>query len=141
MTILIPMVILIICIQMIHIMTVRYKHNTSLTDEDNPINLRKGQDTEPPEPSWNPYRNLTQLLWARVFFLLWALFARAPCHWFLESFCCSPRCAKCFLLLRPVGRRDLSAGPEQKKNTTQGVFFFAPAPGKGRGRSGPAGSF
>ena len=35
---------------------------------------------------------------------------------------------KVFFLLRSVGRRDLSAGPEQKKNTTQGVFFFALAP-------------
>ena len=42
-----------------------------------------------------------------------------------------------FVLLRSVGRRDLSAGPEQKKNTTQGVFFFAPAPGKGRARRSP----
>ena len=35
-------------------------------------------------------------------------------------------------MLRSVGRRDLSAGPEQKKNTLGGVFFFAAAP---RGRS------
>ena len=44
-----------------------------------------------------------------------------------------------FFLLRPRqkagegGRRDLSAGPEQKKTTTQGVFF-GPAPLGGRGR-------
>ena len=62
-----------------------------------------------------------------------------------------------FFWLRPVGRRDLSAGQEQKQNTTQGVFlptglsfpclspgpeqkkhtlgggFFALAPPKGRG--------
>ena len=63
---------------------------------------------------------------ARVFFfLLWPLFARAPRHWFLENFLLSaPGVQSCFFLLRSVGRRDLSAGPEQKKNTTQGVFFF-----------------
>ena len=46
-------------------------------------------------------------------------------------------CKVFFFLLRSVGRRDPSAGPEQKKNTTQGVFFFAPALGKGRGRRSP----
>ena len=51
-----------------------------------------------------------------------------------------PGCAKCFFLLRPVGRRDLSAGPEQKKNnTTPGVCFLAPAPAKVRGRRSPVG--
>ena len=54
-----------------------------------------------------------------------------------KLFAVGPGCAKCFFLLRSVGRRNLSAGPEQKKNTTQGVFFFAPAPGKGRGRRSP----
>ena len=72
------------------------------------------------------------------FCLLWPLFARAPRHWFLENFLLSaPGVQSVFFLLRSVGRRDLSAGPEQKKNTTQGVFFFAPAPGKGRGRRSP----
>ena len=53
-------------------------------------------------------------------------------------FAVGPGCAKCFLLLRSVGRRDLSAGPEpkKKKNTTQGVFFCS-GPGKGRGRRSP----
>ena len=79
---------------------------------------------------------------ARVFFfLLWPLFARAPRHWFLENFLLSaPGVQSVVFLLRSVGRRDLSAGPEQKKkNTTQGVFFFAPATGKGRGRRSPVG--
>ena len=104
------------------------------------------------------------------FLLLWPLFARAPRHWFLENFLLSAPGVQsvCFFLLRSVGRRDPSAGPEQKKNTTQGVFFllrprgkagegeapcrhgarakkkhhpgcffFAPAPGKGRGRRSP----
>ena len=52
-------------------------------------------------------------------------------------FAVGPGCAKCFFWLRSVGRRDLSAGPEQKNNTTQGVFFLAAAPGKGRGRRSP----
>ena len=71
--------------------------------------------------------------------MLWPLFARAPSHWFLEIFLLSSPSVQSFFLLRPVGRRDLSAGPEQKNNTTQGVFF-APAPAKGRGRSAPLGA-
>ena len=39
-------------------------------------------------------------------------------------------------LLRPVGRRDLSAGLEQK-NHHPGCVFFAPAPAKGRGKISP----
>ena len=60
-----------------------------------------------------------------VFFLLWPLFARAPRHWFLENFLLSaPGVQSVFFLLRSVGRRDLSAGPEQKKKTPPRVFFF-----------------
>ena len=74
------------------------------------------------------------------FFLLWPLFARAPRHWFLENFLLSaPGVQSVFFLLRSVGRRDLSAGPEQKKKTPPRVFFFAPAPGKGKGRRSPVG--
>ena len=40
-------------------------------------------------------------------------------------------------VLRSVGRRDLSAGPEQKKNTTQGVFFFCSGPGERQGKEKP----
>ena len=36
-------------------------------------------------------------------------------------------------LLRPVGRRDLSAGPEQKQHTTQG-FFFCSGPADRQGK-------
>ena len=39
-------------------------------------------------------------------------------------------------LLRSVGRRDLSAGPEPKKNTTQGVFFCS-GPGERQGKEKP----
>ena len=44
-------------------------------------------------------------------------------------------CKVFFFLLHCVGRRDLSAGPEQKKHHPGCFFFFAPAPGKGRGRT------
>ena len=49
-------------------------------------------------------------------------------------------CKVFFFLLRPVGRRDLSAGPEQNKKHHPRVFFLAPAPAKGRGRSAPLGA-
>ena len=51
-----------------------------------------------------------------------------------------------FFLLRPrrkarEGEAPLGAGtgPEQKKKHHPGCFFFAPAPGKGRGRRSPVG--
>ena len=50
---------------------------------------------------------------------------------FWKIFCCRPRvCKVFFFLLRSVGRRDLSAGPEQKKNTTQWCFFFCCGPAR-----------
>ena len=86
---------------------------------------------------------------------MWPLFARAPCHWFLDFFAVVPGCAKCFLILETN-----DTGHEQKGATTKkkrlshcgpgprcsltsfpgrlfrpgpaGVFFFAAAP---RGRS------
>ena len=79
--------------------------------------------------------------YAHAVFLLWPLFARAPRHWFLENFLLSaPGVQSVFFLLRSVGRRDLSAGPEQKKKHHPakkkhhpgccffGAFFFALAP-------------
>ena len=79
---------------------------------------------------------------ARVFFfLLWPLFARAPRHWFLENFCCRPRvCKVFFFLLRSVGRRDLSAGPEQKKKHHPGCFFLLRPRGKAREGEAPLGA-
>ena len=60
-----------------------------------------------------------------VFFLLWPLFARAPRHWFLEFFLLSaPGVQSVFFLLRSVGCRDLSAGPEQKNKHHPGCFFL-----------------
>ena len=60
-----------------------------------------------------------------VFFFVVAPFCSCPASLVSRIFfCCRPRvCKVSFFLLRSVGRRDLSAGPEQKKNTTQGVFF------------------
>ena len=49
-------------------------------------------------------------------------------------------CKVFFFLLRSVGRRDLSAGPEPKKKHHPGCFFFAAAPAKGKGRRSPVGS-
>ena len=70
------------------------------------------------------------------FFLLWPLFARAPRHGFLENFLLSARVCKVFFFLRSVGRLG---GARAKKKTPPRVFFFAPAPGKGRGRRSPVG--
>ena len=57
-----------------------------------------------------------------------------------KFFAVGPGCAKCFFLLRSVGRRDLSAGPQQKKKTPPRVFFFfAAATAKGTGRRSPVG--
>ena len=82
------------------------------------------------------------LLWARVFlfFFFVAPFCSCPASWVSRKFfAVGPGCPKCFFLLRSVGRCDLSAGPEQKKKHHPGCFFFAPAPGKGRGRRSPVG--
>ena len=76
-----------------------------------------------------------------MFFFVVAPFCSCPASLVSRNFLLSaPGVQSVFFLLRSVGRRDLSAGPEQKKNTTQGVFFFAPAPGKGKGRRSPVGS-
>ena len=70
---------------------------------------------------------------------MWPLFARAPRHWFLENFLLSaPGVQSVFFLLRSVGRRDLSAGPEQKKKKKHHPgCFFAAAPGKAREGEAP----
>ena len=80
---------------------------------------------------------------ARVFFFCCGPFLLVPrVIGFLENFLLSApgvQSVFCFLL-RSVGRRDLSAGPEQKKKKHHpGCFFFAPAPGKGKGRRSPVG--
>ena len=76
---------------------------------------------------------------ARFFFFVVAPFC--SCHASLVSrkfFAVGPGCAKCFFLLRSVGRRDLSAGPEQKKKPPRVFFFFLLRP---RGKAHPGGVF
>ena len=72
------------------------------------------------------------------FFFVVAPFCSCPASLVSRKFfAVGPGCAKCFFLLRSVGRRDLSAGPEQKKNTTQGVFFLLRPRGKAREGEAP----
>ena len=55
-----------------------------------------------------------------------------------KFFAVGPGCAKFFFfLLRSVGRRDLSAGPGQKKKHHPGCFFLLRPWGKGRRRRSP----
>ena len=57
-----------------------------------------------------------------------------------KFFAVGPGCAKCFVFCcAPLGAATFRRGQSKKKNTTQGVFFFAPAPGKGKGRRSPVG--
>ena len=72
---------------------------------------------------------------ARVFFFfVVAPFCSCPASLVSRKFfAVGPGCAKCFFfLLRSVGRRDLSAGPEQKKKHHPGCFFFFAAAPRGR---------
>ena len=73
------------------------------------------------------------------FFFVVAPFCSCPASLVSRKFfAVGPGCAKCFFLLRSVGRRDLLAGPEQKKkNTTQGAFFFCCGPGERQGKEKP----
>ena len=74
-------------------------------------------------------------------FLLWPLFARAPRHWFLEIVLLSaPGVQSVFVLLRSVGRRDLSAGPEQKKTPPRVCFFLLRPRGKAGEGEAPLGA-
>ena len=75
---------------------------------------------------------------ARVFFFVVAPFCSCPASLVSRKFfCCRPRvCKVFFFLLRSVGRRDLSAGPEQKKKTPPGCFFLL-RPGERQGKEKP----
>ena len=75
---------------------------------------------------------------ARVFFFVVAPFCSCPASLVSRKFfAVRPGCAKCFFcLLRSVGRRDLSAGPEQKKKHP-GCFFFCSGPGERQGKEKP----
>ena len=56
-----------------------------------------------------------------------------------KFFAVGPGCAKCFFLLRSVGRRDLSAGPEQKKkNYPCFCFCSGPVPAPNGASPSPA---
>ena len=69
--------------------------------------------------------------------MLWPLFARGPRHWFLENFLLSaPGVQSVFFCCASLGAATFRRGQNRKK-TPPGCFFFAPAPGKGRGRRSP----
>ena len=73
-----------------------------------------------------------------MFFFFVAPFCSCPASLVSRKFfAVGPGCAKCFFLLRSVGRRDLSAGPEQKKKHHPGRFFFLLRP-RGKAREGEA---
>ena len=76
-----------------------------------------------------------QLLFLRpgCFFFVVAPFCSCPASLVSRKFfAVGPGCAKCFFCCTPLGAVTFRRGQSKKKNTTQGVFFFAPAP---RGRS------
>ena len=73
-----------------------------------------------------------------MFFFFVAPFCSCPASLVSRKFfAVGPGCAKCFFLLRSVGRRDLSAGPEQKKKHHPGRFFFCSGPGERQGKEKP----
>ena len=85
-------------------------------------------------------QGLRRLLGQGVFFLLWPLFARAPRHWFLVIFLLSaPGVQSVFFRCAPLGAAPFRRGQSKKKKHHPGCFFFAPAPGKSRGRRSPVG--
>ena len=70
--------------------------------------------------------------WPGCFFFVVAPFCSCPASLVSRKFfAVGPGCAKCFFLLRSVGRRDLSAGPEQK------TIFFCSGPGERQGKEKP----
>ena len=78
-----------------------------------------------------------------MFFFVVAPFCSCPASLVSRKFfAVGPGCAKCFFFvaLRWAPRPFGGARAKTKKNTTQGVFFVAPAPGKGKGRRSPVGS-
>ena len=71
--------------------------------------------------------------------MLWPLFARAPRHWFLENFLLSAPGVQSVLFFVALrwAPRPFGGARAKKKKHHPGCFFFAPAPGKGRGRRSP----
>ena len=58
---------------------------------------------------------------------------------FKKNFCCRPRVCKVFFFFccALLGAATFRRGRAKKKKHHPGCFFFAPAPGKGRGRRSP----
>ena len=75
---------------------------------------------------------------ARVFFLLWPHFARAPRHWFLENFLLSAPGVQSFFFFVALrwAPATFRRGQSKKKNITQGVFFCS-GPGERQGKEKP----
>ena len=72
-----------------------------------------------------------------MFFLLWPLFARAPCHWFLENFLLSaPGVQSVFFVALRWAPRPFG-GARAKKNTPPGCFLFCSGPGERQGKEKP----
>ena len=72
-----------------------------------------------------------------VFFLLWLLFARAPCLWFLENFLLSsPGVQSFFFFVAPCWAPRPFGGPGQKKHHP-GCVFFCSDPGERQGKEKP----
>ena len=95
------------------------------------------------------YRNLRTLLFTIHPYYRAPYPKRPGCYFFVVAPFCScpaslvsrnffavgPGCAKCFFCYAPLGAATFFGGARAKK--TPRVCFFAPAPGKGRGRRSP----
>ena len=75
------------------------------------------------------------------FFFVVAPFCSCPASLVSRKyFAVGPGCAKCFFFCcAPLGAATFRRGQSKKKHHP-GCFFFAPAPGKGKGRRSPVGS-
>ena len=73
------------------------------------------------------------------FFFVVAPFCSCPASLVSRKFfAVGPGCAKCFFFCcAPLGAATFRRGQSKKKKHHPGCFFFAPAPGKGRGRRSP----
>ena len=101
------------------------------------LNLVNPKPTNP-NPNAQTSEPRTRALGQGVFFFVVAPFCSCPASLVSRKFfAVGPGCAKCFFLLRSVGRRDLSAGPEQKKTPPRVFFFFCSGPGERQGKEKP----
>ena len=79
---------------------------------------------------------------ARVFFFFVVVpFCSCPASLVSRIFfAVGPGCAKCFFFCcAPLGSATFRRGQSKKKTPPRVFFFFAPAPGKGKGRRSPVG--